>query len=337
MIKKINDFGYKKLLSNITIFKQLLETFVKEDFVQYIDFNDCQTVDKSFISEQYKETESDLIYKTKIKGKEAYIYVLIEFQSTVDNFMTLRIINYITNFYMGILANYEKEKKKKPDKLPAIFPIMIYNGDDDWNKSNDINDLIDNNNLLGDYGIKFKYFKIVEKDYSKQELLKIQNIISAVFLTESHYNLDDIVAQISGLIDNDEDIEAIKIFLNWLRMLSENDIIDKVDYEGFENIYHNKNEVKSMFATSYQKEKDRLIQKGEQIGIKKGEQIGIHKGEQIGKKYLLIRLLTKKFNKIPSKLETKINKLEDISVIEKIIDNIFDIENIKDIENLLKQ
>lgn len=75
MIKKINDFGYKNLLSNITIFKQLLETFVDVDFVKHIDFNDCQTIDKSFISEQYKETESDLIYKTKIKGKEAYIYM----------------------------------------------------------------------------------------------------------------------------------------------------------------------------------------------------------------------------------------------------------------------
>ncbi|MBC7474321.1 MAG: Rpn family recombination-promoting nuclease/putative transposase [Candidatus Sericytochromatia bacterium] len=341
MIKKIHDFGYKKLFSNTTIFQQLLETFVDDDFVKYIDFNDLETVDKSFISEQYKETESDLIYKTKIKGQEAYIYVLLEFQSSVDKFMPLRIVNYITNFYMGILDNYEKKKKTKPERLPAVFPIMIYNGDKEWDKSNDINDLIENNDLLGDYAIKFKYFKIIEKDYSKDELLNIQNIVSTIFFTESHYNIDELNTQISNLIDSQEDPKAIKTFLNWLRMLSKNDIIKKDAYDEFENIYHNKQKVKNMFATAYQKEKDRLENIGIQKGRSEGEFIGIQKGrsegEVSGKISLLIRILNKKFGKIPKKLEDKISKIKEINIIDNIIDNIFDIQSVKDVENIIKQ
>ena len=126
----IHDSGYKrlrpdlsgKLFSNQTIFRQLLTTFVKEDWVDDLDFESCQTIDKSFISEHYKETESDLLYKVGLKEREIYIYILIEFQSTIDDFMALRVLNYITNFYMDYLTSNKGVKK-----LPAVFPIVLYN------------------------------------------------------------------------------------------------------------------------------------------------------------------------------------------------------------------
>ena len=74
-------------------------------------------------------------------------------------------------------------------------------------------------------------------------------------------------------------------------MLSENDIINRDNYDDFENIYHNKFEVKNMFASSFQKEKDRLILLGKQ----EGEVIGVEKGQLIKAKSLLIKLLVKKF------------------------------------------
>ena len=119
----IHDSGYKKLFSNRTIFRQLLETFVNQEWVHSLDFDTCETVDKSFISEHYKETASDLIYKIQFHDREVYIYILIEFQSTVDPFMALRVLNYITNFYMDFFVNNRGVKK-----LPAVFPIVLYNG-----------------------------------------------------------------------------------------------------------------------------------------------------------------------------------------------------------------
>ncbi|MCP4708757.1 MAG: hypothetical protein GY869_09040, partial [Planctomycetes bacterium] len=57
----IHDSGYKKLFSNKTIFKQLIETFVTEEWVKELDFDNCEALDKSFVADHYKETESDLI------------------------------------------------------------------------------------------------------------------------------------------------------------------------------------------------------------------------------------------------------------------------------------
>lgn len=94
----IHDSGYKRLFRNKTIFRQLIETFVEEPWVQELDFVRATKSDKSFVSEHYKETESDIIYRVPLRrtdGSETdvYFYVLIEFQSNVQRFMALRVLN----------------------------------------------------------------------------------------------------------------------------------------------------------------------------------------------------------------------------------------------------
>lgn len=37
---------------------------------------------------------------------------------------------------------------------------------------------------------RFKYFKVAENEFSREELLKIRNIVSTLFLAESHYEGD---------------------------------------------------------------------------------------------------------------------------------------------------
>ncbi|MEZ4714182.1 MAG: hypothetical protein R3A44_43770 [Caldilineaceae bacterium] len=49
----IHDSGYKRLFSNRTIFRQLMESFVKEAWVDQVDFATAETVDKSFVSARY--------------------------------------------------------------------------------------------------------------------------------------------------------------------------------------------------------------------------------------------------------------------------------------------
>ena len=79
----IHDSGYKRLFSNKTIFRQLMQTFVTEPWVKDLDFEQMETVDKSFVSDHYKETESDLIYRVGLHGREVYIYVLLEFPTKI--------------------------------------------------------------------------------------------------------------------------------------------------------------------------------------------------------------------------------------------------------------
>lgn len=182
---KIHDSGYKKSFSNRTIFQRLIETFITEAWVKELDFSKCETLDKSFVTDHYKETESDFIYKLKLRRKTVYIYVLLEFQSKVDTFMGLRVLLfYILSFYMDYRANHKRVKK-----LPAIFPIVLYNGKRKWSAPTKISDLIEGEPSLGEYAIQFQYLLLNEKAYSKEQLLKIRNIVSTLFLAEGHYDI----------------------------------------------------------------------------------------------------------------------------------------------------
>jgi predicted transposase YdaD len=91
-MKKFNDRGYKMLFSHPRMVEDLFKAFVKEDFVSEIDFSSLKRANNSYVTKDFKDREADILWQTKFKGKEAYIYILIEFQSTVDKFMSLRCL-----------------------------------------------------------------------------------------------------------------------------------------------------------------------------------------------------------------------------------------------------
>ena len=314
----IHDSGYKKLFSNRTIFRQLIETFVNQEWVHSLDFDKCEPLDKSFISEHYKETESDLIYKIQFHDSEVYIYILIEFQSTVDSFMALRVLNYITNFYMDFLVNNSGVKK-----LPAVFPIVLYNGSAPWTAPVNLSGLIEQTPPLGAFALDFQYFLIAENQYSQEALLKIRNIVSTLFLAESHYDIDVLEVELLNVFSSEGDKEAVSLFLNWFRQLAFHGRIESDDYQSLEYIYQNEEEVKTMLVTALERERERFFQNGLREGEQKGKQEGLLEGEQKGRIETAKAMLAKGMEMT---LISEITNLPEVQLLE-LRDGLFSIKN----------
>ena len=274
----IHDSGYKRLLSNRTIFRQLVETFVNEEWVHSLDFDTSEPLDKSFISEHYKETESDLIFKIQGHDREVYIYILIEFQSTVDKFMALRVLNYITNFYMDFVANNSDVKK-----LPAVFPIVLYNGVAPWTAPVNLSELIEQAPPLGRFALDFEYFLIAENEFSKEALLNIRNIVAILFLAESHYDIEALKTELVNLFSSEHDKEAVSLLLNWIKQLALHGRIDPDDYQSLEYKYRSKEEVTTMLVSALEEDRRKVFQSGLREGEQKGKQEGLLEGKQEGR------------------------------------------------------
>jgi len=244
-----------------------------EPWVKDLDYDTLERLDKSFVTEEFINRESDIIYKINFKGEEIFIYLLIEFQSSVDRFMALRILRYITEFYDYLVYS------KKFKKLPPVFPVLLYNGEKKWKAPVEFSNLVDKT-IPDVYIPTFRYYKIAENEFSKEDLLGIKNILSAVFYLE---NSD--ISEISGEIKNiiklieKERPEEIRLFRKWIKnFFYGNDEISDEIQNGIKEI----EEVKDMLSTSLKKRDKMQFRQGHQEGLEKGIQEGIQKGIQKG-------------------------------------------------------
>ena len=278
MTMNLHDSAYKKLFSNRTIFRQLVETFLEgQAWVKELDFATAETLDKSFISDHYKATESDLIYRVQFRGKTIYIYILLEFQSKVDRFMAVRVLNYITSFYLDYRANHKQVRK-----LPAVFPIVLYNGKRRWTAPTAMTDLLEATPDLGEYALQFKYLLLNERVYTKERLLTIRNIVSTLFLAEGHYDIQLLEEELLALYDREEDKQAVSLFLNWFRQLALYGKVSADDYAQLDYVYRTKEEVRTMLIATLDQERKKIYEQGKAAGLVEGEATGLAKGEATG-------------------------------------------------------
>ncbi|MCX6045826.1 MAG: Rpn family recombination-promoting nuclease/putative transposase [Chloroflexi bacterium] len=277
MTATIHDSGYKRLFSNKTIFRQLIETFVEEVWVSRLDFDRGERLDKSFVSEHYKETEADIIYKVPLRDSDKVIYLclLIEFQSDVQRFMVLRSLHYRCNFYMDfVLSN----KNVRGLLLPAMFQLVLYNGDEKWTAPTNLDQLIESEIDLGSYGLHFEHLVIAENAYGKEWLAKVDNIITTLFLAEAHYDLPLLMEKLLSLYDTEPDRQAVMLFVNWFRQLAAHGRLKNTDFAQIEEQYLTREEVKSMLVRALEREREIVRQEGIDIGKKEGIDIGKQAG-----------------------------------------------------------
>jgi len=265
-----HDYGYKDLFSHPQFLKELLTSCVPEPWVQNLDFSQACKIDKSFITPRKKKLESDLIWRIPLQsGPDVYLYILIEFQSTVDHFMALRMLRYTLELYSSILKESPALKK-----LPSVFPILLYNGDERWTAPENLRDLIDQRISL-DFIPQFRYFKIAENEFTKDRLLSLKNLIGALFLVETTdpKALVPLVTQIVDILKAEQP-EVVKAFVSWLSNFFADPVPDWVmDVSQL-------TEVPTMLATKVQKWKEELIHEGVQQGLQQGLQQGVFEGEK---------------------------------------------------------
>jgi predicted transposase/invertase (TIGR01784 family) len=300
MPKKHNphDSGYKKLFSNHEFVRQLLTGFVNEEWITNIEYSTLERIDKSFVSDEFAERESDLIYKAKYAGRDLYIFILLEFQSTVDRFMSLRMLRYIAELYEDLVKNH------KLKILPAVFPVLLYNGEKRWTAPEELSILIESS-IPEKYIPVFRYYKIAENEFSKDFLISLKNSVAALFYTENCSG-EELQQEIDSIVDilNTEKPDEVKLFINWFKYMfnDRKELVEEV--QGIE-------EVKSMLRTSIKKYGDQLARdsklEGILEGIKEGEQ---KKAIETARALLIKKMPIQEISEITGLPVEDINKLK---------------------------
>lgn len=93
-----HDSSYKLLFSHRELVADLIRGFVNEDWTQSLDFDTLERVREIGVSHDLREREDDILWRLRLigQGRERwlYVYLLLEFQSSVDPYMAVRLLTY---------------------------------------------------------------------------------------------------------------------------------------------------------------------------------------------------------------------------------------------------
>lgn len=121
-----HDHPYKELFSQPELVADLLRL---ADLAGDLDLDSLDRRNGSYISEDWRGREDDVIWRVRWAGRDLYVYLLIEFQSDVDADMAVRVMTYI-----GLLWQDLRRSRVLPAgaPLPPVLPVVLYNGEAPW-------------------------------------------------------------------------------------------------------------------------------------------------------------------------------------------------------------
>ena len=224
-----HDKGYKHILSHKQQFLHFLKTYIEADWVNDIDENDLDLIDKTFIDADFRQKESDVIYKLKFKGREIIFYVLLELQSSVDFTMPFRLLRYITALLKREFRSTAKNvREAKGYRLPAVVPIVLYNGADNWTAVRRFKEDVNGYEQFGEYIIDFKYLLFDLKREPEEAVLSGNQVIDMAFALDrvKKNNVGETLNTVSKKYRQmtDEEKEDLE---NWIEYIWLDEVKDK--------------------------------------------------------------------------------------------------------------
>ncbi|MEA2601624.1 MAG: hypothetical protein QOF89_2616 [Acidobacteriota bacterium] len=194
-----HDLSYRLFFSHARMVCDLLREMIGEAWVELIDFASAERVNASFVSDKWKNRESDVIWKFRRRdtGDPVYVYVLLEFQSRPDRYMPVRLMTYTGMFYEQLIA----EGRLAPSgRLPQVIPIVVYNGLGSWGTPLDLAELIECFDPLAESYVPHLRYKLVhEAAYSAEELGEKESPVADLFRLERSMSWKDVLVGVGRL------------------------------------------------------------------------------------------------------------------------------------------
>jgi len=308
------DSSYKFLFSTPELVRDLIIGFIPDEWLHSFDYSTLEKVNASYVSEDLKQREDDIVWKVKVGGEWVYLYLVIEFQSSVDQYMALRMMVYQGLLYQDLIKRGEV---LKDGKLPPILPIVLYNGNQRWTVATDVFDLIPAvPGLVEQFKPRSKYLLIDENVYTDSDLASLKNLVAAVFRIEHPSSPESIRALLTMLNDWLIDRPDLRrMFALWIRAT----LMRKSEYGILLPQVHDLQELNVMLAEKLEEWALGYIAEGKAEGKAEGVQEGMAKGEMLA----LQKLLAKRFGAIPADITAKI-AIANLEDIERWFDNAID-------------
>lgn len=332
-----HDSGYKLIFNHPVMIQDLLMGFVKEDWVRQLDFTTLEKVNNSYVADDLRDRVDDIVWKVRWGAGWLFIYLILEFQSTVDWLMAVRLQGYLSLLYQDLIRSGQI---RQGEMLPPVLPMVLYNGRPEWTAMLDIADMIHPSPAgLDRFRPRMGYLLVDEVRLKDSDLALQQNLVAALFRLEKSRTAQEIRLVVGELIEwlrSPEQLSLRRAFAVWLgRVLLPRRVPGQTIHE-----VHDLQEVDTMLAETVQEWtrewEQRGLEKGLKMGLEQGLERGLERGLGQGLREgavrVLHRLIKQKWGDLclPPELEERLGQAT-LDEIETWTDRVLGAESVREV------
>jgi predicted transposase/invertase (TIGR01784 family) len=257
-----------------------------------IDWPALELVPGTYVDEALRDSYSDLLFRVPLSGRAAFLYLLLEHQSTPHALLLFRQLKYAVRFWDDWVEDHPGAAK-----MPVVIPLLLCHGPKGWSVATRFEDLLDiddeTRELVLDFVPKFRTLVDdltlqTDEELQSRAMTELGRIMLWCLKTARH--TDELIAGMSSWAALFRAVRSTPngmaaLALIWRYLMSVHDAVEE--------------RVLPALAAALDEEQrqdmasiaDQLVEKG----IKKGIEKGIEKGER----GIVLRLLERRFGPLP--------------------------------------
>ena len=120
-----HDGYFKHSVSIPEVANDFLSHYLPRDLRINTNLDSIKQQPTEFISKKLKKNICDVLFSANVNDETGYFYILAEAQSSLNSWMSLRLLEY-----MVLICNNHRKKYPNDKQLPFIYPIVFSNADD---------------------------------------------------------------------------------------------------------------------------------------------------------------------------------------------------------------
>lgn len=183
---KVEDNGAKLIFGNATLCAEFLRDYSGIDLLKNVSAEDITDVTERFIPMFTEERNADVVKQVRISEDEEVFIALIEHKSHVDYNVAMQILRYMVLIWEDYGKRQEKKvsgiSKLKGFKYPPVFPIVYYNGEENWTADKSFASRIALSDVFLPYIPNFNYHLVSTADYENEELISKNDALSLIMI-----------------------------------------------------------------------------------------------------------------------------------------------------------
>jgi hypothetical protein len=325
LIRQFHENGLKLLLHDGANVRDLL-TLRDPARAARIDFARLTVDPTSYVAADYRHLCSDLVlkvpYRTRLAGRPRTLtlYLLLEHQSEPDVLMALRVLEYLVQIYKSQVRAAAKGGRPRADfRLQPVLPVVLYTGERSWESLTSLavlvegggEDFVDVVPQLRPLFLNLTAVPAEELETSGGHFGWLLELIR-----RRHAPADEFRATTARVVSHLENMAEVErerwlLFLSYIGTMIEQERA-RAERQGLYELIGS-----AIRSDTRRREVETLMETHADYLMAEGRRAGeIHSRQQT-----LVRLLRRRFGRVPRATEQRIRATQDIARLDAWLDN----------------